>query len=238
MASSIVIIEDDQNLREGLQYNLRSEGYAVESFSAAPEAERALAAKPVDLIILDVMLPGEDGYAWARRMRAAGLQTMVLMLTARTLEDDIVRGFEAGAQDYVTKPYRLRELLARVAALIRRNAPATAPVTEFADFTLDFGKRELTRATGEAIELTRTEFDLLAFLLKNRDRALARDEILNEVWGRDLVVDPRTVDNFVSSLKKKLGWSPQSGFAIHTIRGVGYRFELGAERHDQIMMKR
>jgi len=228
-AGSILIIEDDQNLREGLQYNLRAEGYEVEASSTAADAERRLAERAFSLVILDVMLPGEDGYSWCRRMRSTGLQTMVLMLTARTLEDDIIRGFEAGAQDYVTKPYRLRELLARVGALVRRDAaPASPPkqVVAFADFVLDFGRRALTRATGAAVELTRTELDLLAYLLRNADRALTRDEILNEVWGKDLVVDPRTVDNFVSSLKKKLHWAPDSSFAIHTIRGVGYRFEL------------
>ena len=165
-------------------------------------------------------------------MRGAGLILPVLMLTARSLEDDVIRGFEAGAQDYVTKPYRLRELLARVGALIRRGAPPpTKPTLEFADFTLDLAGRTLTRrSTAALIDLTRTELDLLVYLLRNADRALTRDDILDEVWGRDLVVDPRTVDNFVSSLKKKLAWSPQAGFTIHTIRGVGYRFEARAPK--------
>ncbi len=232
-AGAILVVEDDRNLRDGLQYNLQTEGYEVVGLASAAEAEQVLGSRSFNLIILDVMLPGEDGYSWCRRMRTGGLQTMVLMLTARTLEDDVIRGFEAGAQDYVTKPYRLRELLARVGALVRRASPPSSPpaqAIDFADFTLDLGRRTLARHTGSLIELTRTELDLLGYLVRNKDRALSRDELLNEVWGRDLVVDPRTVDNFVSSLKKKLAWSPESGFTIQTIRGVGYRFELVASK--------
>ncbi len=224
----IMLIEDDQNLRDGLSFNLRSEGYEVTAAANAHEAERQLALHQPSLIILDLMLPGEDGYTWCRRMRANGLKTNVLMLTARTLEDDIVRGFEAGAQDYVTKPYRLRELLARVKALLQRGAVrAPASTITFGDCVVDEAKRSVTKkGDGALIELTRTELDLLLFMLKNRDRALARAEILDDVWGKELVVDPHTVDNFVSSLKKKLEWSPDAGFTIHTIRGVGYRFEV------------
>ncbi|MBN1210497.1 MAG: response regulator transcription factor [Myxococcaceae bacterium] len=223
---SILIVEDDANLRIGLQDNLQDEGYDVASASHAREAEALLRERDFDLLILDVMLPGEDGYSLCRRLRAEGLQSMVMMLTARTLEDDIVRGFEAGAQDYLTKPYRLRELLARVRALMRRAGTPPPQVLGFGGFSLNLGRRTLSRGDGSTIELTRTEFDLLAFLVRHRDRALPRGEILDAVWGRDVVVDPRTVDNFVSNLKKKLGWTSTSGFTIHTIRGVGYRMEI------------
>ncbi len=223
---SILIVEDDANLRIGLQDNLQDEGYEVAAVPHAQAAEALLRQRDFDLLILDVMLPGEDGYSLCRRLRAGGVQSMVLMLTARTLEDDIVRGFEAGAQDYLTKPYRLRELLARVRALVRRTGSPPPQVLGFASFSLDLGRRTLTRAEGVAIELTRTEFDLLAYLVRNRDRALTRGEILDAVWGQDVVVDPRTVDNFVSNLKKKLGWTSTSGFTIHTLRGVGYRMEI------------
>ncbi|PTL76259.1 response regulator transcription factor [Vitiosangium sp. GDMCC 1.1324] len=223
---SILVVEDDANLRIGLRDNLQDEGYDVVVATHAREAEPLLSGRSFDLLILDVMLPGEDGYSFCRRLRAQGVQTMVLMLTARSLEDDIVRGFEAGAQDYITKPYRLRELLARVGALVRRAGSAPPQVMPFAGFSLDLGKRALSRTDGGIIDLTRTEFDLLAFLLKHRDRALTRGEILDAVWGRDVIVDPRTVDNFVSNLKKKLGWTSASSFTIHTIRGVGYRLEL------------
>ncbi|WPB81274.1 response regulator transcription factor [Archangium violaceum] len=223
---SILVVEDDANLRIGLRDNLQDEGYDVTVASHTQEAEPLVRARTYDLLILDVMLPGEDGYSFCRRLRTSGVQSMVLMLTARSLEDDIVRGFDAGAQDYLTKPYRLRELLARVGALVRRAGGAPPTVMSFAGFTLDLGKRILARADGSIIDLTRTEFDLLTYLLKHRDRALPREEILDAVWGRDVIVDPRTVDNFVSNLKKKLGWTSASAFSIHTIRGVGYRMEL------------
>jgi DNA-binding response OmpR family regulator len=225
---ALLIVEDDPILRLTLRDNLRDEGYDVAVAASAREAEPLLRERAFELLLLDVMLPGEDGYAFCRRLRAGGLKSMVMMLTARTLEDDIVRGFEAGAQDYLTKPYRLRELLARVRALVRRAGAPASEVQSFGAFTLDLGRRTLSRTDGSLIDLTRTEFDLLAYLLKHRDRALARGDILNAVWGRDVVVDPRTVDNFVSNLKKKLGWTVGSGFTIHTIRGVGYRMELDA----------
>ena len=223
---SILVVEDDANLRIGLRDNLQDEGYEVAVATHAREAEPLLRERSFDLLILDVMLPGEDGYSFCRRLRASGVQTMVLMLTARSLEDDIVRGFEAGAQDYLTKPYRLRELRARVGALMRRAGSAPPQVMSFSGFALDLGRRTLSRTDGSLIDLTRTEFELLVYLLKHRDRALPRGEILDAVWGRDVIVDPRTVDNFVSNLKKKLGWTSASSFTIHTIRGVGYRLEL------------
>ncbi|NNB85995.1 response regulator transcription factor [Corallococcus exiguus] len=223
---TILIVEDDANLRLGLRDNLRDEGYDVTDAPSAKDAAPILKSRAFDLLILDVMLPGEDGYSFCRRLRAEGVKSMVLMLTARSLEDDLVRGFEAGAQDYLTKPYRLRELLARVQALVRRAGTAPPQVVTFGAFTLDLGRRAVLRADGGEVDLTRTEFDLLAFLLRHRDRALPRGEILDAVWGRDVVVDPRTVDNFVSNLKKKLGWTSTSGFTIHTLRGVGYRMEV------------
>ncbi len=225
-APSILIVEDDPNLRLGLRDNLRDEGYDVTEAASAREAEPLVRERTFDLLLLDVMLPGEDGYTFCRRLRAAGVRSMVMMLTARSLEEDLVRGFEAGAQDYLTKPYRLRELLARVGALVRRTGGSPPLLQSFAGFTLDLGKRALSRADGTPIELTRTEFDLLAYLLKHAGRALTRGDILDAVWGKDVVVDPRTVDNFVSNLKKKLGWTSASGFTIHTLRGVGYRLEL------------
>ncbi|MCE9667007.1 response regulator transcription factor [Myxococcus stipitatus] len=225
---AILIVEDDAHLRIGLRDNLVDEGYVVAEASNTRDAEVLLGQRAFDLLILDVMLPGEDGYSFCRRLRARGLKSLVLMLTARSLEDDIVRGFDAGAQDYLTKPYRLRELLARVGALVRRVGGTPAQVVTFGGYTLDQGRRTVSQPDGTGVELTRTEFDLLAFLLRHRERALPRGEILDAVWGRDVVVDPRTVDNFVSNLKKKLGWTSASGFTIHTIRGVGYRMEVSS----------
>jgi DNA-binding response OmpR family regulator len=223
-------VEDDDTLRLALADNLQEQGYQVEVAASAQEARARLIQRTFELLILDVMLPDGDGYSLLTQLRAEGLTTMVLMLTARTLEEDVVRGFEAGAQDYLGKPYRRRELLARVGALLRR-AGATPPPESLTlgPFSLDLGRRALRRAEGGEVELTRTEFDLLAFLLRNQGRALRRDDILDAVWGRDVVVDPRTVDNFVSSLKRKLGWSSTSPWTIQAIRGVGYRLEAEAE---------
>jgi DNA-binding response OmpR family regulator len=221
----VLLVEDDQTLRLVLADNLQQEDYRVLEAGTLQEARRLLEAGPVDLVVLDVMLPDGDGYAFCRWMRAEGFRSVVLMLTARALEEDIVAGLEAGAEDYVVKPYRLRELLARVRALLRRPGSKRPATLLFARFQLDLDRRTLRREDDEIV-LTRTEFDLLAHLLLHRDRTLSRSEILDEVWGRDVVVAPRTVDNFISSLKRKLSWEPECGFEIHTIRGVGYRIEV------------
>jgi DNA-binding response OmpR family regulator len=230
---SILLVEDDQTLRIVLADNLQQEDYRVLEAGTLADARRVLETGPVDLVVLDVMLPDGDGYAFCRWMRAEGLGSAVLMLTARALEEDVVAGLEAGAEDYVVKPYRLRELLARVRALLRRPGAKRPVALEFSGFRLDLDRRTLRREA-EEIVLTRTEFDLLAHLLLHRERTLSRSEILDEVWGRDVVVAPRTVDNFISSLKRKLSWAPGCGFEIHTIRGVGYRIEVpgGVEARD------
>ena len=223
---AVLMVEDDDNLRLGLRDNLLAQGYVVVATRSVPEAEAAMAARTFSLLLLDVMLPGEDGYGFCRRLRASGVTTPVMMLTARSLEEDVVRGFEAGAQDYLTKPYRVRELLARVKALVQRPGPGVVDCFRLEDMTVDLARRTVMRGD-IGIPLTRTELDLLGFLLRNPDRARTREEILDMVWGRDVVVDLRTVDNFVSSVKRKLGWSSRSSWVIHTLRGVGYRMEPG-----------
>ncbi|ABF87903.1 DNA-binding response regulator PhoP3 [Myxococcus xanthus DK 1622] len=226
---ALLLVEDDTNLRLALRDNLENQGgYAVEEATCVREAREHLGRRDFQLILLDVMLPDGDGYTLCRALREEGVATPVLMLTARTLEDDVVRGFESGAQDYLGKPYRLRELLARVGALVRRSGAAPVKGLRFAGYRMDLDRRKVESPAGAPVELTRTEFDLLAFLVRERERVLRRDEILDAVWGRDVVVDPHTVDNFVSSLKKKLGWNSTSRFAIQTVRGVGYRMEIEA----------
>ncbi|MCP3141753.1 response regulator transcription factor [Pyxidicoccus xibeiensis] len=226
---TILVVEDDTNLRVALRDNLEHQGgYAVEEATTVREAREHLAKRSFQLILLDVMLPDGDGYSLCRALRDEGVATPVLMLTARTLEDDVVRGFEAGAQDYLGKPYRLRELLARVGALVKRSGGAPMKLVRFAGYKMDLDRRKVETPEGAGVELTRTEFDLLAFLVREKERVLRRDDILDAVWGKDVVVDPHTVDNFVSSLKKKLGWNSASRFAIQTVRGVGYRMEIEA----------
>ncbi len=221
----ILIVEDDDNLALVLADNLDESGYDPQRVATSAAARDAVQGDAPDLVILDVMLPDDDGYTTCEALRGAGYRGMVLMLTARTLEEDIVRGFAAGADDYVTKPYRLAVLLARVAALVRRGQPAMEADLRFDRFVIDEGAHEVREANGAAVDLTRTAYDLLVYFVKNAGRALTRDEILDAVWGEGVHVDTRTVDNFVSTLKKKLHWSAHSAFRIRTIRGVGYRFE-------------
>src|SRR5689334_13407886 len=197
MTASVLIVEDDANLRLTLQDNLEEQGYSVRVAASVAEGWKALDAKPADVVVLDLMLPDGDGYAFCKKLREKKLPSRVLMLTARSLEEDLVRGFDAGADDYLAKPYRLRELYARIAALVRRGPAedvkaAPAPTTHrFGPFTLDSATRVVSGPAGP-LELTRKEFDLLVMLLESGGRVLSRDEILDQVWG-DVVVDLHTV---------------------------------------------
>lgn len=220
MPTPVLVVEDDASLRLAVTDNLEDEGYVVTSVSTVADAKRALAETRFEVIVLDLMLPDGDGYALCRALRQDGHTARVLMLTARTLEDDLVKGFEAGADDYLAKPYRLRELLARVAALARRGAPSSTTRHTLGVYEVDETKRTVDGPDG-AVELTRKEFDLLVFLLRAGDTVAKRDDILDAVWG-EVVVDTHTVDNFVSSLKKKLS-ARNAGFELKTVRGVGFR---------------
>lgn len=220
--AKVLIVEDDDNLRLVLADNLEEEGYEVFVAATGAQAEAVLAKTQPALIILDIMLPDTDGYRLCAKMREQGVSSRVLMLTARTLEDDLVRGFEVGADDYLAKPYRLRELLVRVKALVRRGLSTTI---HFGEFTLDRQRRTVSDGDAKLLTLTRTEFELLALLCENPGQVFSRDELLDRVWGKDVVVDGRTVDNFISSLKKKLK-GEQVGFRFRTVRGVGYAMEI------------
>jgi DNA-binding response OmpR family regulator len=225
----ILIVEDDENLRMALEDNLVDEDYDVITAHNGKDALALLARSEVDVVILDIMLPDMDGYQICREIRQKRWPVRVLMLTARTLESDLVAGFDAGADDYLSKPYRLREMLARLRALMRRKVdetPGESDTLSFDEFSVDLKARTISNGAGEELTLTRTEFDLLVCLLRQVGRALKREDILTEAWDPDVVVDPRTVDNFVSSLKKKLGWTKDSRYRIKTVRGVGYRLEV------------
>lgn len=223
----ILLVEDDANLRDTLGEVLRDEGYSVASADSVVSATALLAAASFDVVILDLMLPDGDGYGLCERVRREGKRARVLMLTARTLDADLERGFDVGADDYLKKPYRLRELLARVKALARRVEVAT-PAHEglrLGEVAIDKEGRRALDGSGAEIPLTRTELDLLVLFVENPGRALTRNEILDRVWGKNVVVDERTVDNFISSLKKKLRWAPGAPFQFKSVRGVGYRLE-------------
>lgn len=218
MATQVLLVEDDRNLREALAETLTDEQYLVRTAATLADARSALAETPADVLVLDLMLPDGDGAQLCREVKRSGVGTRVLMLTARTLEDDVVKGFDAGADDYVGKPYRLKELLARIGALARRPATASSRTHQLGVFTVDEAARVVKGPSGE-VALTRKEFDLLVCLLEAKGTVRSRDELLDRVWG-EVVVDVHTVDNFVSSLKKKL---KGEGFELKTVRGVGFK---------------
>ena len=229
-ARSVLVVEDEENLLEALRYNLRRGGYEVLTASDGETGvEMARRDKP-DLVILDLMLPGLDGMDACRIIRRHS-DVPILMLTARTEETDKVVGLELGADDYVSKPFGMRELMARVGALLRRAGASSGPAPSTPagllvsdDLEVDAARHVATLA-GETIELTPREFDLLALFMTNRGRALSRDRILDSLWGRDYVGDSRTVDVHVRWLRKKIEAAPGNPKRIVTIRGVGYRFE-------------
>jgi two-component system alkaline phosphatase synthesis response regulator PhoP len=182
-----------------------------------------LNSKP-DLILLDIMLPGINGYEICRLIRAEGLDTPIIMLTAKGQESDIILGLNLGADDYVTKPFNIHELLARVNAFLRRRRQEEVHRFQFGEFTLNMDSRQLLRR-GKEVELTPKEFGLLALFIKRAGCALTRDEILKHVWGYDILVTSRSVDRCINTLRNKIERHPEEPVFIKTIRDVGYRFE-------------
>lgn len=220
----LLIIEDEYPMRNALVETLKGEGYRVFSAADGPAGlARALAEKP-DLVVLDVMLPGLDGFAVCREIRQRGRDTPVLMLTARAQVDDRVTGLDSGADDYLVKPFSMRELLARVRALLRRHAPdAAAPeAIRLGDTAVDFRRQSATRG-GSGIGLSTREFQILRLLAAAGGEPVSRERFLDEVWEHDAWPTPRTVDNFISALRAKLEPDPASPRYIETVRGVGYR---------------
>ncbi len=225
MDASILIIEDDTALLRGLVDNFVALGYQVDS-SADGESglEKALSVGP-DLIILDLMLPKVNGYEICDAIRREGYDMPIIMLTAKGQEEDIVRGLELGADDYVTKPFSIRELLARVRAFLRRHASSDVKTYRFGMNELDLESHQLFRE-GIEITLTTKEFQLLKFFLQRPGRALTREMIMNAVWGSSLIVTSRSVDRCVTTLRSKTEPDSRHPKFIHTIRDVGYRFEI------------
>ncbi len=234
MAGSILVVEDELSLREALIYNLRKEGYQVEAVGDGRSAvAAALRIKP-DLIVLDIMLPGIDGFEVARLVRKQ-LSAGILMLTARVDEIDRVVGLEVGADDYLTKPFSMRELLARVKAQFRRTSMIREQMQEtaadqahrklrFGGLLIDVTRREVT-LDGTVLPLKPKEYDLLLFLAEHRGQLMTRDFILERAWGWNFVGDSRTVDVHVRWLRQKIEADPAVPSRIVTVRGGGYRFE-------------
>jgi two-component system, OmpR family, alkaline phosphatase synthesis response regulator PhoP len=225
--SDVLIIEDNHDIAEGLRRNLEVEGYSVEVAGDGTAGLRRIRDFPPRLVILDLMLPGEDGLHILRRVRDEGFEMPVLILSARAEEAEKVRGFRVGADDYVTKPFGLRELLARVDALFRRGrqlAPAPvdhSPLTGFGDVSVDVATRSVTR-NGRSLTMRPKEFDLLEALLRQAGRVVSRRKLLETVWGYEAEVVTRTVDTHVVELRRKLEQDPANPEHIITIRKVGY----------------
>jgi DNA-binding response OmpR family regulator len=230
--SRLLIVEDEHHIAEGLRFNLEAEGHETEIVGDGARAIECLLEDRdrFDAVILDVMLPGKDGFEVAARLRAAGQFVPILMLTARGRPEDVLKGFEAGADDYLPKPFELAILIARIRGLLRRRGwsqarPAQAPadVVTFADRTLDFGKMEV-RARGTSHPLTLMECELLRYLVRKAGTPVSRKEILEEVWGLHEDTDTRAIDNFVVRLRKYLEDNPSTPKVLVTVRGVGYKF--------------
>ena len=233
--SRILVVEDEPHIADGLRFNLEAEGHEV---TVTGDGEQALALlvddqRPMDVVILDVMLPGKDGFETAAELRAAGQYVPILMLTARGRADDVLRGFEAGADDYLAKPFELGILLARVNGLLRRRrwneqetpAPDETPADSytFAGRVLDFGAMEV-RARGRSFRLTQMESDLLRYLVQHPGQAVSRGAILENVWDLHGSTDTRAIDNFIVRLRRHIEKEPGRPRHLLTVRSVGYKF--------------
>ncbi|NOY43472.1 MAG: response regulator transcription factor [Planctomycetes bacterium] len=222
---TILIVEDDPTLMRGLVDNFRQKGYEVRSATDGKSGLMEALEHPPDLILLDIMLPKMNGYEVCRQLRQQQLDVSIIMLTAKGQESEIVEGLEWGADDYVTKPFSIHELLARVKALLRRATPAGNGVYAIGDATFDVAGHKLTRG-GVEVPLTTKEYRMLSFFLSRPNRALTRNEIMNHVWGRSIIVSGRSVDRCIATLRSKIEPDPRQPTFIHTVRDVGYRFEL------------
>jgi DNA-binding response OmpR family regulator len=223
--TTVLAVEDDPAILRGLSDNLRFEGYEVLTASDGETGYKLQAERRPDLILLDLMLPRMSGLEFCRKLRAEGIQTPILMLTARSEEPDRVLGLDLGADDYVTKPFSVRELMARVRALLRRSQPQTELPDElsFGDIAIDFRRYE-ARRSGKPLEMTRKEFAILRFLASRSGEVVSREELLNEVWGYESYPTSRTVDNHVAGLRAKLERDSAQPEHIKTVHGVGYKF--------------
>lgn len=221
----LLLVEDEPGLVMTLTDRLAAEGYEVDSVADAPTALERGGGGQYDLILLDVMLPGGNGFDVCRTLRQRGVQSPILMLTARGQVVDRVVGLKLGADDYLVKPFEMAELLARIEALLRR-VPASAPTADgfrFGDVTIDFRRAEVTKAGGR-IELSAREFKLLRYFVEHRGATLSRDELLNEVWGYNAMPSTRTIDVHVAWLRQKLEDNPRHPEHILTVHGLGYKF--------------
>jgi DNA-binding response OmpR family regulator len=225
-AARILIVEDEPALMRGLKDTFTSKGFDVATATDGQAGLDAALAKDPDLILLDIMLPKVNGYEVCRALRQHGLGMPVLMLTAKGQEEDIILGLNLGADDYITKPFRVGELVARVNAFLRRRTSSQTAICAFGEHQLDVNSHQLF-CQGREVELTAKEFRLLAYFASRPGCALARDAILNAVWGHSVMVTARSVDRCVATLRAKIEQDPHRPVYIQTLRDIGYRFEPG-----------
>ena len=232
---AILVVEDEEHLAQGIAENLEAEGYRVSIVGEGRAALEMIRRGGHDLILLDVMLPGLDGFTICETARAEGVQTPVLFLTAKSSVDDRVQGLEAGGDDYLPKPFHLQELLARVKTILRRwswyeRATANAaPVLRFGGNEFDFGSLQGRSWDGTLQPLTQKEAVILKVLAERVGEVVSREELLDKAWGYELFPSTRTVDNFIVRLRKRFERDPQQPLHFHTVRGVGYRFTVQGE---------
>jgi DNA-binding response OmpR family regulator len=228
MPEKILIIEDDATMLRGLADNFALEGYSVVTASDGEQGLRKAIEERPELIVLDIMLPKINGYEICRRLRERGIDAPIIMLTAKAQEPDIILGLNLGADDYVTKPFSIRQLLARASAFLRRRRQVQEKSFKFGCFELNTVSRRLTK-DGVEVELTPKEFALLELFVNSADRALTRDQILNRVWGDGVFVTARSVDRCVTTLRNKIEPNPHQPTFIKTLRDIGYRFEVAQD---------
>jgi two-component system, OmpR family, response regulator MprA len=221
----ILVVDDDPKILSLMRRGLSFAGYEVDLAADGPEALAIARERPPDVVVLDVMLPGLDGIEVCRRLRAGDLDLPILMLTAKDLVSDRVAGLDAGADDYLVKPFAFDELLARVRALLRRARPGDGDVLRFADLTVDVATREVQRV-GRRVELTTKEYELLEFFMRHPRQVLSRDTLFERVWGSGFLGGSNVIDVHVMRLREKLegGGEPR---LIHTVRGAGYSLREG-----------
>jgi DNA-binding response OmpR family regulator len=227
--SNILIVEDEPAMQLGLRDNLEMEGYHVDVESDGEAGLKKIKTGTHDLILLDVMLPKISGFDICKSARAAGVKTPIILLTARGEEIDKVLGLELGADDYITKPFSVRELLARVKAMLRRNqgtiAPTDAPLVQIGQLRINFNAFE-ARHNDEEVKLSHKEFEILLHLYKNKNKVISRDDLLEKVWGYEEQITTRTVDNFISRIRQKVEANPNQPKVILTVHGSGYKMVI------------
>jgi DNA-binding response OmpR family regulator len=224
--TKILVVEDEPGIALGLEDDLRLEGWDVEVVGDGLSASRRAREHSFDLILLDVMLPGKDGFDVCRELRKAGVHTPIIMMTAKAQEAEKVLGLDVGADDYVTKPFSPRELRARIRAALRRVAttPQSAEVFRFGDIEVDAARCEVRRGS-TVVETTATEFKLLAAFIRNRGRVLSREKLLDQAWGEGTFLTDRVVDNHIVALRRKIEPEPADPKYLVSVRGLGYRFD-------------